>query len=368
MEKKRPVIEHMEISGYKSIQHADLSLGKVNVLIGANGTGKSNFVSYLSLLSLVLKSWLDDFVQSLGGGNALLYLGAKNTRHISSALRVATVAGVGTLYQRLTFKPPDSLSCGPTHAPSFTSGDQSHILNVDGLCTIVKHSGEGHPGLLILETLKSRVGTYHFHDTSPESPIRTSAYVEDNQFLHSEGGNLAAFLYGIWKTDMRRYQRIVRTVQQVTPALQEFVLEPGRQDPTRILLNWRQRGSEYLFGPHQLSDGTLRLTALTALLLAPPGNCPDIIVIDEPELGLHPAALNLLSGLIRKASHESQVIVATQSAALLDTFAPEDVIVAEHDGKRSTFRRLETPILKEWLAEYTLGQLWEKNVFGGGPF
>jgi predicted ATPase len=133
-------------------------------------------------------------------------------------------------------------------------------------------------------------------------------------------------------------------------------------------LNWRQRGSEYLFGPHQLSDGTLRLTALTALLLAPPGNCPDIIVIDEPELGLHPAALNLLSGLIRKASHESQVIVATQSAALLDTFAPEDVIVAEHDGKRSTFRRLETPILKEWLAEYTLGQLWEKNVFGGGPF
>jgi predicted ATPase len=147
----------------------------------------------------------------------------------------------------------------------------------------------------------------------------------------------------------------------------DFVLEPSRLNPNSILLNWKQLGSDYVLGPHQMSDGSLRAVALIAALLQPDDNLPDLLVLDEPELGLHPYAISILAGLIRAASSKTQVVVSTQSAALVDEFAAEEVIVVESENQQSRFRRLDPEMLKDWLSEYSLGELWEKNVIGGGP-
>ena len=163
------------------------------------------------------------------------------------------------------------------------------------------------------------------------------------------------------------YARIVSTVRQVVPAFDDFVLEPQRLSPTKILLNWKQIGREYLLGPHQLSDGSLRAMAIATLFLQPENNLPNLIVLDEPELGLHPQALELLLGLIRSVSHRTQVILSTQSPTLLNYFEASEVIVAELQEGASKFRRVDEKELTDWLEDYSVGELWQKNVIGGGP-
>jgi predicted ATPase len=163
------------------------------------------------------------------------------------------------------------------------------------------------------------------------------------------------------------FRRIVSAVRKIVPFFQDFVLEPKRLDPTRILLKWKGRDSDYEFGPHQLSDGSLRGIALATLLLQPESDLPDVVIIDEPELGLHPHAIEIVAGLVRSVAHRTQVILATQSTALVDHFAPEEIVVTEIDHGCSQFRRLDSKQLEHWLEDYSLSQLWEKNVLGGGP-
>ncbi len=184
-----------------------------------------------------------------------------------------------------------------------------------------------------------------------------------------DAGNLAAILYRLRRQDTSpAYKRIVGTIRQIAPFFEDFELQPTGPGDKEIILNWRDKDSDEIFGPHQLSDGTLRALSLITLLLQPVEDLPDLIIVDEPELGLHPVAKHIVAGLLKKASYHCQVIVATQSSSLVDAFEPDDVIVVDRVDRQSTFRRLDAESLQEWLKEYTLGQLWEKNVFGGGPF
>jgi predicted ATPase len=208
---------------------------------------------------------------------------------------------------------------------------------------------------------------FHFHDTSSVSRMRQAVYIHDNKHLRHDGGNLAAFLYKLQKRHTPAYQRIVQTVRQIAPWFGEFVLEPLELNENNLLLRWREQDSRAVFGPHQASDGTLRGMALVALLLQPEEDLPGLIVIDEPELGLHPYALVVVAALLKQAAHRSQVVVATQSVALLDQFSVEDVIVVDRAGSRSVFQRLSQERMVEWLEDYSLGELWQKNVLGGVP-
>ncbi|MGD0518173.1 MAG: AAA family ATPase, partial [Thermoguttaceae bacterium] len=209
---------------------------------------------------------------------------------------------------------------------------------------------------------------YHFADTTSTAAIRGSCYLHDNKSLHADGKNLAAVLYRIYRQNKVCYSRILETIRQICPWFGDFVNEPMADNLKNILLDWREANSEEVFGPHILPDGALRAIALITLLLQPWEDLPPILIIDEPELGLHPHALMVLASLIKQASHHCQLVVGTQSTFFLDQFEPEDIIVVEREGGASVFKRLEEEKLHEWLDEYSLSELWEKNVIGGGPF
>jgi hypothetical protein len=169
----RPFVEHLEFAGYKSIRHARMGLSKLNVLMGSNGAGKSNLVSFFALLDASLDRKPDGYVGRNGEPNALVHLGVKHTSEITSALTVRTAAGRGTLCQRLGFRSPDSLFYSSNHASAAEGVDHADELVIDGFCAVTKLSGTGHPGQLIYASLKDRMATYHLVDTSLTSSIRT---------------------------------------------------------------------------------------------------------------------------------------------------------------------------------------------------
>ena len=208
---------------------------------------------------------------------------------------------------------------------------------------------------------------YHFHDTSSTSAMRKTADVDDNRFLRADASNLAAYLYLLQQAHQPEYQLIRKTVQRVAPFFDDFHLEPLRSNPDKVKLEWIHKSSDAYFDASSLSDGTLRFICLSTLFLQPLPYRPSAIIVDEPELGLHPYAITMLASLVRAAATETQVILSTQSAWLLDHFQPEDVLVADLEQGATTLKRLQSQDLAVWLEEYSLGQLWEKNQFGGRP-
>lgn len=228
-----------------------------------------------------------------------------------------------------------------------------------------KDADAGKRAARALHHVMSNCRVYHFHDTSNTAQVRRPCYIEMNRKLAPDAANLAAMLYVYQQKEQAAYDRIVSTVRKIAPSVWEFDLQPQRLNPQNIVLNWRQQGSDYLFGPHQLSDGTIRAIALATLFLQPEDDLPDLIVLDEPELGLHPQALEILAGLVRAVSHRTQIIVATQSPGFVDHFLADEVIVVDTENESSRFRNLEPTELEGWLKDYSVGDLWQKNVIGG---
>ncbi|NQT51149.1 AAA family ATPase [bacterium] len=339
-------LTRIQVRGYKSIREMDLELGQINVLIGGNGAGKSNFVSLFQLLRAKMVDELDEYVARSGGANSLLYYGAKKTPAMRVDLSLESATRPYTL--------------------ELTAGARDMIIATTELDILVPN-----PVTDESQSIVALCQLYQFNDTSASSRIRATSYIRNNRVLMSDGGNLAAFLYMLQETQGEYYRRIVDTIRDVAPHFGDFDLAPDKLNPDSILLNWREAGSEYLFGPHQLPDGLLRFMALATLLLQPNDTLPGIVIIDEPELGLHPYAINVLGGLVRKAATHCQLVLATQSVNLLDQFEPEHVVTVERhrvDGQyESVFRRVDPGELAEWLAEYSLSELWEKNVIGGRP-
>jgi predicted ATPase len=206
---------------------------------------------------------------------------------------------------------------------------------------------------------------YHFHDTGISSPLKQTCDINDNRLLKRDGSNIAAILYFLKEHEPIIFRKIEGIIRQVAPFFDSFVLEPLRATKETIRLEWKEKGSDDYFNADQLSDGTLRMVALVTLLMQP--NLPSTIIIDEPELGLHPAAIQILAGLIRKVSFKSQVIISTQSVTLINQFTTDDLIVVEREGSRSIFKRFSEEEIESWLESYSLGELWEKNIIGGRP-
>jgi len=366
-------LHSIRIAGWKSIRdiHPNLELGSINVLIGANGSGKSNFVSFFTMLSELVKKRLQAYIGQWGFANSFLHLGLKVTQRIEAELEFEEGVGRYRYTFHLSWAAPDSLLFTEERV-GFESPDSPNVKSSLIDSPPYRESELRRDPVLpadqtaqVIHEILVHCRVFHF-DTSATANIRSSGYIEAGHSLYSDGGNLAAMLYKYQRTKRPVYDRIVAAVRKIMPTFDDFVLVP-RDNPRYIILDWRQQGSEYLFGPHQLSDGTLRAMVLITLFLQPEDDLPAVIVLDEPELGLHPHAIEIITGLIRAASLKTQVILATQSTTFLDHFEPEEIIVTDFDDGRSIFRRLDSEELKDWLEDYSVGELWEKNVLGGGP-
>ena len=364
-------LERLTIKGFKTVASCvDFSFGSLTALIGPNGAGKSNFISFFRMLSWALADPknLPWYVGLQGGASMLLHNGALHTRQIDAEITILTNAGT------------NQYAFGLSHAAGDTfvfEYERCEFLRSDSDTDPYRNDmavGGGAPQLLYLATydttakvirdLLRRIVVYQFHNTSSTARVKDKWRVEDNRWLKEDAGNLAPVLLRLRDDQGSYYQRIVDTIRLILPFFSDFELNP---DHGSLLLQWRERDSDQVFDVAQSADGMLRAMALVTLLLQPEQDLPDVLIIDEPELGLHPYAINIVGGLIRSLATRIQVVVATQSAQLIDCFDPRDIVVVERDQRRSSFRRLNADDLNDWLQEYSLSELWEKNVLGGRP-
>ena len=365
-----PALKNVRLKGFRSIKEATLELRPLNVLIGANGAGKSNLIAFFKLVNELMGGRLQQFIGATGRATANLHFGPRETESLEAEMKFEVANGSDVYRMRLAHAAGDSLifveetlSFHETNRPS------PKVVTLEPAGNQETRIGEAaendEPTAKTLRHLLNRCRVYHFHDTSPTSGVRQYCYVGDNRWLMPDASNLAAVLYELKSCREPVYRRIVDTIRQVAPFFKDFDLEPTTSKD--IILNWRHGESDLVFGPHQLSDGTLRAICLISLLLQPRENLPYLIVVDEPELGLHPYALNVIASLFRAVSAHAQVLVGTQSSAFLDGFEPEDVVVVELNEGATEFSRPHVGKLDAWLEDYSLGEIWEKNVIGGSP-
>lgn len=375
-------ISTLSVKNFKSIRRLeDFELRDLNIIIGANGAGKSNFIQIFQMLRAMASRNFSRFILERGGADNFLFNGPKVTKEIDISFDFEPQSYSGGLnsyhfqltptldekflidekrkYERADFNTPWR-SYGPPSEESRLY-EQRDEKSFDG-----QFNGIGY---YVYKSISEWM-VYHFHDTSSSAPMRRSEIIEDNKRLRSDASNIAPFLLNLKNNDDPEYElvyeEILDSVRLVIPFFDRFRLDVQKMgESEKVRLSWQQKGSDFPMQPYHFSDGAIRFICLATALLQP--EPPSMILIDEPELGLHPAAIVILAELIQAASTKTQVIVATQSPALIDQFSIEDVVVVNRKDGASTFQHLAEDDFSSWLEEYSVGELWTKNVITGGP-
>ncbi|MBQ7611948.1 MAG: AAA family ATPase [Spirochaetaceae bacterium] len=371
------ILLEISLKGFKSFgkTNSTIKLNEdVNVVIGANGSGKSNFISFLEMIAYIASDGFSDYVAKNGFARSLLHFGPKVTSHIDATVKFKIAEKSDEYSFSLCPTVGDVLYFHSENVKYTKVNKEKPYEKKFGVSSersnLIKEAQNNKTVKSILYLLKT-INIFHFNDTSISSSMRTPSYVYGSKYLMSNAGNIAPFLYSMQNKDKQYYDRIINIIREVFPRFDNFTLEPTNQGGTNsyLLLNWKEKGSNEIFGPHQLSDGTLRFIALTTLLLQPKKTLPSVIVLDEPEMGLHPHAIHIVADIIKQVSSYAQIIIATQSVNLLNCFDTENILVAEYDYEQNTsiIKRLDDEKLEQWLEDYSLGELWEKNVLGGVP-
>lgn len=358
------MINYIEIKNFKSINNLKIDMKSINILIGANGVGKSNFIGFLKLINALYEESLQNYFVK-NDIDSVFYFGRKKSDYIYGKL---FFDNINSYFFKLDSDNSSSAYIaeeGFGYNADIDNDVHNYFRNAN-----LKESKLKTKVLARMDYIRKHLRNlqiFHFHDTSSNSPLRKESDVEDNQYLKYDGRNLAAYLYFLKEKEPISYKRILMSISSIAPFIKDFILEPNKLNPNKISLRWKNiYDEESNFNANQFSDGTLRFIALATLLLQP--EPPKVIVIDEPELGLHPFAINKLSGLIKSCSSESQIIISTQSSGLISNFSPDDILVMESDNneKQSKIFRLKNDDFTNWLETYTLGDIWEQNKMNFG--
>ncbi len=361
-------LDTLTIQGFKSIRDLkDFKLKNLNILVGGNGAGKSNFIDFFRLLSAIMEGTFNKFIRARGGIGDFLF----NGRKITEKMSFKTYFGLRGY--RFSIEPSVSADCLLTNEARYyergTSGWWELGNSHDGTSLLAQEALSSTRNSEYSKYVYSSVTSwkiYHFHDTSATANMKHYEIIQDTGYLRYDAANIAPFLLHLRSNFPSEYTEIVNAIRLAIPFFDDFILQPTRfGEAEKVNISWRQKGSDYPMQPYHFSDGSLRFICLATALLQP--NPPSTIIIDEPELGLHPAALGLLAELIQSASERTQLIVATQSPTLIDYFSIEDIIVVNRKDGASTFERLNEEDFTHWLEEYSVGELWTKNVIAGGP-
>lgn len=371
MKRKSNRLESIEIQGYKSIPFQfplKLEFRDVNILLGANGAGKSNIISFFKMLNYMMTGTLQRFVAESGSNDRFLYYGAKRTPSLNASLKFKSDTSNDIYSFSLTKAIPDRLIISSEEIecrdPLKNTIIVKQLLSNFNETALIKSSEKSEK---LIWTLLSSCKVYQFSDSSISSPMRQSSTVDSAHYLQAEANNLASFLYYLKNNYPESFSRITEYVRDVVPQFNDFYLEPERG---YISLKWIDNSpNDYVLSADQFSDGSIRFIALATLLLQPEETMPFVIIIDEPELGLHPYAIDQLNEMIKDASKHAQIIIATQSTEILDGFEAEDVTIIERNEKinGTVSHKLREEEYKYWLEEYSLSELWNKNVIGGRP-
>jgi predicted ATPase len=360
-------IHSIKVQNFKSIRETeDIQIKAMNVLIGPNGAGKSNFISFFKFLNRVYEQQIQLYISQNGRAENFLYFGRKGSDFLSGK-----IVFDNSWKNEYTFKMVPDQTGNLIFAeewsnftrPGTTSKDRSQI-SIGGNPETAMKTDDGYRNKYLRSQFKG-FKLFHFHDTSFNSKVKQPSGTTDYANLSEDGGNLAAFLYRLQESNPQHFKIIERVIQSIAPFFDKFYLQPDEINSQQLFLRWQEKGSDQLFTAHNLSDGTLRMICLTTLLMQP--NLPSAIIIDEPELGLHPFAIQKLAAMLKSASTKTQIIVSTQSINLVDQFTADDVIVVERENNQTVFKRQSEDALAAWREEYSLGELWSKNVLGGTP-
>jgi predicted ATPase len=360
-------LNKLTIKGFKSIRDQTLELGKLNVFIGGNGVGKSNLIGSFRFLHEVVNQRLARYVSKRGDVDSILHFGRKTTPQLSFDLEFGE--GNSSNAYSLVLEGTDDGGLTIASETSFYHDKQKYrdpYRNPIG--SYINESKLRDDSQISANQVTRDLDSYqvyHFHDTSEAAPMKGVCDIEDNVFLRPQADNLAAFLYLLQERHPDHFSLIEDTVKQIAPFFGGFKLQPSRLNPSKIRLEWQEVGHDNYFNATSLSDGTIRFICLATLLLQP--DYPSLILLDEPELGLHPAAVTLLADLLSSASERTQVMVATQSVTLINQLSPEDIWTVNREGDQSVFQKLTETDQSAWLDNYALGELWEKNLITARP-
>jgi len=363
-------LDRLTIRGFKSIMELDnFELNNLNVFVGANGAGKSNLISFFKMLHRLMDDNLADYIRDNGGIGDVLYNGRKCTDKMRFSMNF------GARGYRFTVIPTanDSVALSEEayyYEHGHTDWRQLRESNDVFSSLVMEAKGNSSDAIYskyIYDTIMSWK-VYHFHDTSSTAPMRSPQIIEDNDTLRHDASNIAAFLFRLREENKTEYREILEACQIVVPYLKEFLLKELIYDKAgmikKVNLSWRTKNSDFPMQPYHLSDGSIRFICLVTALLQP--NPPSTLIIDEPELGLHPEAIRVLGELINTTAERTQVIVATQSPLLIDQFGINDIITVNRKDDQSVFERLNKNEFDKWLEDYSVGELWTKNVILGG--
>ena len=371
------VIESVRVKGFRSLANVEFSeLPQAAVLIGANGSGKSNFIRFFEMMSWMLRSKrLGEFVEMQGGADDQLFRGSRNTSRINAEIRLRTDQGLSDYRFELTRGHPDrfffteeAFRFSSASVPGEAEWQYLDSGHREAAIINAAHSPDSHgvnptTARVIVNLLRS-CAVYQFHDTSDSSNFTKRWDAEDSDQLRSHGGNLAAVLYRLEREDARRYEFICRQINRVLPNFDRFDM---KERHGKVSLRWKAKNHDKTLGAHLTSDGSLRFFSLVTLLKLPSEMLPSVILLDEPELGLHPAAISLVGGMIKSLSADRQVIVATQSPLLVDAFDLGEIVTLNLREGRTEPRKPDPEELRDWLEDFTTGELWQKNLLGGRP-
>ena len=374
-----PRIERVHIRGFRSLADVEFLPGAgANVLIGANGSGKSNFVHFFNMLSWMLKSrQLAEFIGREGGADDQLHGGNDTTPRLDAEIAIRTGTGRNDYQFSLAFAHPDQLlftkEAFRYSRDDFDTEAAWNYLDSGHREARIVEVGQAHGvGALGSSAQTARTVTYllrncrafQFHNTGTTSNFKKSWDAADHAYMRTDGGNLAAILHWLEREDLHRYDLICRQIQRVLPGFDRFQIE---EQYGKVALRWRSKLSDKTYGAHLTSDGSLRFFALATLLNLAEEMLPSVLLLDEPELGLHPMAIALVGDMIRSLAKNRQIIVATQSPLLVDVFDLDQVFVLEIQDGCTELRRPDADQLRTWLDEFSVGELWQKNLLGGRP-
>ncbi len=367
-------IKRISISGFKSIRELkDFELNDLNIIVGANGAGKSNFIQVFKMVLAMSHEGFQEFILKNGGADAFPFGGIKETPEIKIEFEFTSNSrySTGSNFYRFSMSSTASenmllseerryedSSWKSYGVPSLESrlSEKKNERSMDG-----EKDGVGY---YVYDSI-SRWMVYHFHDTSSSAPMRRTEIIEDNQKLRGDGSNIAPFLLRLRETFPQYYEKIRNAIKLVIPFFDDFSLDIIKQgEAEKVKLSWKQKGTDYPMQPYHFSDGSIRFICLATALMQP--HPPTTIIIDEPELGLHPEAIHILAELITLAANQTQVIIATQSPLLLDNFAIDNIIVAKRKDGATTFERLKEKNYNVWLEDYSVGELWVQDIIHGG--